>query len=214
MSSVLKRALALWLAAAPIAVAQTNPNFGANTILSSAALNQAFTGKVDTLNGTLTTPTITGGTISNATLSGTIAGNPVFSGTISLNAVQAFTSTGLITVNAAGGWSSFNVGKQLYITTPMNSSNPGIGLSDSTGSNPWAIYNATGGIITLAAMPALSDSVTPANVIAQFSSGGLEITGTMTASTGYIANASTGVTCTPGSPTASFAVVGGIVTHC
>lgn len=214
MFSVLKRAAALWIGLASATLAQSNPNFPLNSPLGSTALNQAFVGKADTLNGVLTTPTINNGTLNSATLSGTIAGNPVFSGIVTLNQVQSFLTTGLLTINSGGGWSSFNVGKQLYVSTPANSSNPGIGIADSSGNNPWAIYNATGGIITLAAMPPLSDAVSPANVIAQFSTSGLAVTGSVSASTGFVANGTAGVTCAPGSPTASFQTVLGVVVHC
>ncbi len=64
--------------------------------------------------------------------------------------------TGL-TINAGGGWSANNLGKQLYVTTPGAGSNPCIGISDANGTNNWAISN-TVGTLAFFQMPAITDS--------------------------------------------------------
>ena len=211
---MVRLALALWLAGTALAFAQSNPGFSDNVPLFASPLNAAFTSKADALNGVLTTPIINNPTINGGTLTGAFGGNPTFTGTLSLNAVQSFTVTGLETISAGGGWSSFNIGKQLLITTSPGSSSPGIGITDQSGGNAWAIYNAAGGVITIASMPPIANSALPPAIVSQFSTTGLSVTGTSAATRGFVANGSVGVSCGPGAPSSSFQVVLGIVVQC
>lgn len=93
------------------------------------------------------------------TLTGTtLASNVVNSSLTSVGTLTSLT-TGTITANAGGGWSGSNLGKQLYITTPTNASNPAIAIADAANTNLWAIYNGSG-TFNLATAPAYSDSTT------------------------------------------------------
>jgi hypothetical protein len=61
----------------------------------------------------------------------------------------------------AGGWSSFNFGKELVIQPENNGvTNPGMAIADANATNLWGITNyGTNGLI-FSAMPALSDNST------------------------------------------------------
>lgn len=64
-----------------------------------------------------------------------------------------------LSIFAGGGWSSFNFGKQLYLTT-NGLCNPCIGISDVNGVNNISIANSNG-TIKFSAMPSITDSGTP-----------------------------------------------------
>lgn len=70
------------------------------------------------------------------------------------------TLTGTLRAQGPGGWSQFNIGRQLFIAS--NTSNPALGIGDVSGNNPVAIVNA-GGSFDFAGMPALTDNTTPSN---------------------------------------------------
>jgi hypothetical protein len=73
---------------------------------------------------------------------------------------------------AAGSqWGGTNTGQNLIIKGARNN---GIGIFDSGGTNPLAIYNAAGAL-TFSTMPALTDTVTNPTVQATISSSGLKI---------------------------------------
>lgn len=88
---------------------------------------------------------------------GTISGALTLNSTLAVGGAATFTATA--TMDAGGGWSSANIGKQLLITTPTGTSVPGIGFTDVNGTNLFGIYNASG-LFTIAGMPAYSDGVT------------------------------------------------------
>ena len=95
------------------------------------------------------------------------------------------------TAYGPGGWSSANVGKQMLLTSTA-SSNPGLGITDITGSNLWGIYN-TSGTLSFAAMPAYTDGATsPIPVLTMTSAGVRGITqatsdnSTLLATTAYV----------------------------
>lgn len=82
--------------------------------------------------------------------------SPSFTGSVGIG-----TSTpagNLMIQGTIGGWSGFNFGKELLVTANYGN-NPSIGITDSSGSNPWAITNS-GGLI-FSQMPAFTDSTTP-----------------------------------------------------
>lgn len=76
-----------------------------------------------------------------------------------------------LSLSGAGGWSSNNFGKQLYITTPTNTSNPCIGISDATGANNIAIANVSGAL-SFCSMPAITDGSSGITERARITSGG------------------------------------------
>ena len=67
------------------------------------------------------------------------------------------TPTAKLQISSPGGWSAFNYGKGLYVTTTGGAANPAIGISDYTGSNNWGIINASGKLF-FSTMPAITDS--------------------------------------------------------
>ena len=67
------------------------------------------------------------------------------------------TPTAKLQISSPGGWSAFNYGKGLYVTTTSGAANPAIGISDYTGSNNWGIINASGKLF-FSTMPAITDS--------------------------------------------------------
>ena len=90
------------------------------------------------------------------------------------------------TAYGPGGWSSANVGKQMLLTSTA-SSNPGLGITDITGSNLWGIYN-TSGTLSFAAMPAYTDGATnPTPVLTLTSSGARGITQATSDNSTYLA---------------------------
>lgn len=94
---------------------------------------------------------------------GTLTGALALNNTLTVGGTSKFNDTA--TMNAGGRWSSANIGKQLLITTPANSSYPGIGITDQVGTNLFGVYNLNG-TLTIASMPAYSDAVTaPAAVV-------------------------------------------------
>jgi hypothetical protein len=75
---------------------------------------------------------------------------------------------GQVGINTSPTWSAFNYGANLVIS---GSRNNGLGILDSTGSNPWFIGNG-GGSLLFATMPALGDTTTAANVRVFFANTG------------------------------------------
>lgn len=82
--------------------------------------------------------------------------NPSFTGNVGIGTSTPVGS--LMIQGTVGGWSTFNFGKQLLITGPAGN-NPSIGITDSSGNNPWAISNASG--LVFSEMPAFSNSTSP-----------------------------------------------------
>ena len=64
-----------------------------------------------------------------------------------------------LNIQSTAGWSSFNFGKGLYVSSAAGLTNPAIGISDSNGTNNWAINNSAGAL-NFSTMPAISDSTT------------------------------------------------------
>lgn len=111
---------------------------------------------------------------------GTVTGALTVNAALTVNSTGKFTDT--LTLNASGGWSSSNAGKQLLVTTPSGVSNPAIGITDANGANLFGIYNKTG-TLKIASMPAYTDGVTaPTDVVQVTATGvtlnkGLAVTG-------------------------------------
>lgn len=75
---------------------------------------------------------------------------------------------------SASGWSSWNYGKELLIHA-NGYNNPGLGIFDYTGANPWGIHNGSG-TLYFSTMPSITDSTTePKFVMALSSSGNVGI---------------------------------------
>lgn len=119
---------------------------------------------------------LTGGTLTGAL---TISSGGITSTT------GKFTDT--LTLDAGGGWSSSNVGKQALITTPAGSSNPALGIADKNGTNLWGIINTTG-TLQLASMPAYSDGVTAPTVVATLTASAVTFNKAVTVSGGISGN--------------------------
>jgi hypothetical protein len=86
----------------------------------------------------------------------TVSGNQLVLGNLGVGTI---TPSAKVQIVSPGGWSAYNYGKGLYVTTTSGASNPAIGISDYTGLNNWAIVNASGKLF-FSTMPAISDSST------------------------------------------------------
>jgi uncharacterized small protein (DUF1192 family) len=85
---------------------------------------------------------------------------------------------GSLTIQGSlGGWSSFNIGKELLITPTTGWNNPAIGITDANGTNPWAIINSSGDM-QFAQMPAFSNNSTPPTFNVVFKASGVVGIGT------------------------------------
>jgi hypothetical protein len=83
--------------------------------------------------------------------------------------------TGQTTISSdAGGWSSFNFGKELIVGPENNGvTNPSIGMSDANAANLWAITNYGSNGLVISAMPALSDNTTAPTQAVQINRNGI-----------------------------------------
>ena len=145
----------------------------ANSISSGTLFDN--THRVITSIGVSTTNGLTGATTligpqANLILSQTLA-DSISSGATNeaptANAVKWAYSTSIVQVptntqnqitetSGIGGWSSFNYGHNLLLTTTPGTANPALGIADSTGTNAWAITNGGGannGSLVFAQMP-------------------------------------------------------------
>lgn len=171
-----------------------NANTISSTVLFDNQQRVLTSFNVSTTNGLTGGTTITGPG-GNITLSQTLVDNTISTITnqaATANAVNAVHSLALIKntggqINTANGsWSSSNYGKHLSLIS--SSVNPAIGISDSTGSNFWAMVNQAG-VLKLARMPAISDSATAPTVIKTFTNTGETLTGDSTITGNVIVSA-------------------------